>query len=538
MRSTEARVGVWVGGLSLVATISMFFMFFVTEPHQPTGEHVEVFQVSKKRHLLKVRHRKDGESIMNPLRWPDYDKAPVDELALGKYTHNVFTGDLLIDKDTYIVHNRKPLIPQNPSEVVFYNAETYGAGGYVEFYDQRRYLSNRNWEYFLAAVPDAVSTRTRALGENFHQEMWTPSRYLLWKDIPGPGGGVTGRYIKHLKGKTLHLYTEWGDPFESFVNNELPGIILSLDVLLADPSIKILVQPDPRTNEILSALGISGERIIPYDPQKNAYIMEWMLLPFFYPGIQLLGGDHFAFSRPIDAFGCARAKLIGNILGKANISPPIVSASHRHSIVYIWDSTIVPELDGRILDTRKFSQATHESVEKKLGSYGYTSVMVDVAKESFESMTKLLRDARVVIGYRSAALSHLIVAPPGLLLIEVGSRKASSTYYELSANLVMDHVIVGNPEVLSDNPGCNPLTMGGEEWSDNHTQESCQDKWDLMGKELATMVAEAAYKSVVQGVKFRGPTHRLGDLSEAPAYCSADIHASASQFYEGAPWPV
>eukprot|EP00698_Gefionella_okellyi_P008365 TRINITY_DN2072_c0_g2_i3.p1 TRINITY_DN2072_c0_g2~~TRINITY_DN2072_c0_g2_i3.p1 ORF type:complete len:411 (+),score=59.50 TRINITY_DN2072_c0_g2_i3:59-1291(+) len=194
----------------------------------------------------------------------------------------------------------------------------------------------------------------------------------------------------------------WGNNFYHFVYEELPRVLLVLDMLKSDPEVKLLIHMPSFAMQFLSLLGVSESQIVPYD-----------------------GGIYYA-----DQLWVTRPTPCG--------MPPKESLQLLHRALVPQDLPEDKRTDIVVILRHGFREVdnSHELVAALRNKYGREHIIEFDGGKSAAQSRDIFMKARMVVAPHGGALGNLIWVAPGTPLLEfVQEADPNMCYWHASAAL-------------------------------------------------------------------------------------------------------
>ncbi|CAM9189656.1 unnamed protein product, partial [Ectocarpus sp. 8 AP-2014] len=215
--------------------------------------------------------------------------------------------------------------------------------------------------------------------------------------------------------KVFVITQHWGDAYFHFLSECLPRVTLMLDVLLANPEIKIAVHAPPPTwsdrkhytSEFMALLGIQEERLIFVDTEIHA---DLAILP-----------ESTACEKPNTAMvNMLRSALLkGMYPSSAGVPPPV---TRPPTLV------LVRQKEGGL---RNHDQI-RKSLQTKFPNYDVVESFSDgPALQQLHTFAV----ASLIVAPHTTGLSAMIVSPLNTPVLEIGPPTCSSGYMHLAVKL-------------------------------------------------------------------------------------------------------
>ncbi|CAM9358222.1 unnamed protein product, partial [Ectocarpus sp. 6 AP-2014] len=216
--------------------------------------------------------------------------------------------------------------------------------------------------------------------------------------------------------KVFVITQHWGDAYFHFLSECLPRVTLMLDVLLANPEIKIAVHAPPPTwsdrkhytSELMALLGIQEERLIFVDTEIHA---DLAILP-----------ESSACEKPNTAMvNMLRSALLkGMYPSSAGVPPPV---TRPPTLV------LVRQKEGGL---RNHDQQIRKALQTKFPKYDVVESFSDgPALQQLHTFAV----ASLIVAPHTAGLSAMIVSPLNTPVLEIGPPTCSSGYMHLAVKL-------------------------------------------------------------------------------------------------------
>ncbi|CAM9433421.1 unnamed protein product [Ectocarpus sp. 12 AP-2014] len=215
--------------------------------------------------------------------------------------------------------------------------------------------------------------------------------------------------------KVFVITQHWGDAYFHFLSECLPRVTLMLDVLLANPEIKIAVHAPPPSwsdrkhyaSELMALLGIQEERLIFLDTEIHA---DLAILP-----------ESTACEKPNTAMvNMLRSALLkGMYPSSAGVPPPVTRPP-----------TLV------LVRQKKGGLRNHDQIRKALQTqFPKYDVVESFSDGPALQQLHTFAVASLIVAPHTAGLSAMIVSPLNTPVLEIGPPRCSSGYMHLAVKL-------------------------------------------------------------------------------------------------------